>query len=251
MNMIPQNTPNKKALLKKIRKLKQMYDSDLIPKLHLHEVNPGLPKDARINYLYFTLPVSINFQRSSPAMWKAALETFNDPEKRYLFHPEKVVGTPRAQIQEHLLKHRLGLQKNKHTDVWIKLCQTFHLNYQNDPREFLQKFKYDVSQIVPAVRKELKKDFPFLSGAKMSNYWLYILHNFTDVKLLNLNEISIIPDTHVIQCTQVLGLSNRTENPDKVAMLWKDLLQGTDLIPIDLHPILWNWSRAGFKPEVA
>ena len=71
--------------LEKVKRLLEIYEQGLIPTLHQHEVNPSLPPGSRENYLYFTLPVCINFQRSSPAMWAAALATWEDEATRYVF----------------------------------------------------------------------------------------------------------------------------------------------------------------------
>lgn len=236
--------------IQKIHKLIELFDADLIPRLHQHEVNPGLPQGDRLNYLYFTLPVSINFQRNSPAMWAAALRTYEDPETNYLFYPEKVVVEQREKIQLDLAKHKLSLQRNKHADIWIRLCQTLNKYYENDPSLILAFDNYDVSAIINTLRVLRKKDFPYLSGTKMANYWLYILNQFTNVELNNLSLISIIPDTHVIQASVVLGITNPNDSPELVAQKWFDLLEGTDVSPIQMHPILWNWSRAGFNPMV-
>lgn len=237
-------------ILTKVRNLKQAFDNDLIPKLHQHEVNPGLSKESRENYLYFTLPVSINFQRSSPAMWQSALATYEDPETNYLFFPELVTKQPFEKVQADLIKHKLGLQKNKHTQIWLAIANTLNQYYDNDPRNVIAEGNNDVIELVKNIREVYKKRFPYLSGAKMSNYWLYILHHFTDIQLQNLNYLSIIPDTHVLQSSVALGLASELGTPDAVAALWFELLEGSELSPIDLHPILWNWSRAGFNPAV-
>lgn len=84
----------------------------------------------------------------------------------------------------------------------------------------------------------------------MSNYWLYILSHYTDAKFLNMQEISIIPDTHVLQCTAKLGLTDKLSSPLVVVNLWKDLLEGSGITPVEMHPVLWNWSRNNFIPEV-
>ena len=68
------------VILEKVRELKNAFEAGLVKQGHKHEVNPGLPVGGRMNYLYFTLPVSIDYQRSSPAMWASALETYSDPE---------------------------------------------------------------------------------------------------------------------------------------------------------------------------
>lgn len=69
----------------KIKKLFTLFHEGKIPTLLQHEVRPNLALGSRENYLYFTLPPCINFQRHSPTMWKSALATWNDPKTRYLF----------------------------------------------------------------------------------------------------------------------------------------------------------------------
>jgi hypothetical protein len=241
---------DKQYLLNKIRLLKVLYEDGKIPTLETHEVNPGLDKDDRINYMYFTLPVALNFQRSSPAMWRSALDTFKDKNTNYLFFPEKVVIRTREEIQKDLVKHRLALQPNKHTDIWITICKTLNTYYKNDPRQIIDEGKSDVVDIINILQKKRKKEFPYLSGAKMANYWLYILNHFTDIKLKNLDHISIIPDTHVIQASIRLGLIEKEIDVEKLSKIWELLLVNSGITPVEMHPILWNWSRAKFKPDV-
>ncbi|QQR93465.1 hypothetical protein IPJ91_03385 [bacterium] len=234
----------------KILKLKEIWDLNLIPQEHKHEVHPNLDISDRLNYTYFTFPVALNFQRNSPALWKAALDTFEDTATNYLFYPEKVVETDIEKVRIDLRKHKLSLQPNKHTDIWIKLAKTFRDKFEDDPRIFFKKYDFDVVKIKQALEKDLKSSFPYLSGAKMANYWLYILYNYSDAKFANLDKISIIPDTHVMQCSIQLGIATESDSREVVAEKWFEVLKGTNLIPIDMHPILWNWSRNNFKPEI-
>ena len=241
---------SKRKLLERVRKLHTYYHEGKIPTLAQHEVNPNHPIDSRENYLYFTLPVSLNFQRSSPAMWASALATYEDADTRYLFYPEKVVKRNRLEIQKDITKHKLALQPNKHTDIWRAISQTLHDHYDDDPRKVMKEGEYDAGKIIGTIQGEKKKLFPYLSGAKMANYWLYILSHYTDLKLINREAISIIPDTHVLQCSVVLGLTEKNHSPVQVAEVWKDLLLGSELAPMDMHAVLWNWSRNNFLPEV-
>lgn len=241
---------NKSLILKKVIKLHKLFGQGKIPTLQQHEVNPGFPIDSRENYLYFTLAPCLNFQRSSPALWQSALATYNDPETRYLFFPEEVVKRPREVIQIDLAKHKLSLQRNKHTDIWITISKAFNEFFNNDPRELLKSANWDVVQIHKIIQVDKKKSFPYLSGPKMANYWLYILSHYTDAKFENMQEISIIPDTHVLQCTIQLGLSDNVSDPLTTAKIWKDLLEGSGLTPAEMHAVLWNWSRNNFMPEV-
>jgi hypothetical protein len=100
-----------------------------------------------------------------------------------------------------------------------------------------------------------KKDFPYLGGAKILNYWLYVMEQYTDAKFNNRNFITVAPDTHVIQASEKLGLITNAEaqNPnirDELAVRWQKLLAGTDLSPIDVHTPMWLWSRSGFKYDI-
>ncbi len=220
-----------------------------IPRLKEHEVHPELPLGSRERYLYFTLAPSLNFQRQSTALWQAALLTWNDAETNYLFYPEKVVETPYEKVQKDLRKHKLSLQLNKHTDIWIALCKGLHRDWNSDPRALIKDRHSCVTRIINYLQ-ENKKQYPYLNGSKMSNYWLYILDSYTDIKLQNKHKLSIIPDTHVQQCSIHLGISKEGDTPEQVANAWFELLAGTDIAPVTVHPILWNWSRNNFKPEV-
>ena len=183
-------------------------------------------------------------------MWQSALKTYEDIETRYLFFPEKVVNEKREKIQKDLAKHKLSLQKNKHTDIWITISKALNEFFENDPRELLKKGGWDVVEIHRIIQQEKKSSFPYLSGPKMANYWLYILAHYTDARFHNMEEISIIPDTHVLQSTLKLGISEKIEDPLIVAKLWRELLEGSTITPIEMHPVLWNWSRNNFHPEV-
>lgn len=241
---------NKKSQLERVLKLHTLFQEGKIPVLSKHEVNPSLSKGSRENYLYFTLPPCINFQRHSPAMWASALKTYEDPKTRYLFSPEEVVKRTRGQVQSDLMKYKLALQKNKHTDIWIAICKAFHLHFNDDPRLLLKNANWDVIQIHQIIQQDKKKDFPYISGPKMANYWLYILSHYTDAKFQNMEAISIIPDTHVLQCSIKLGLSDEKMTSLEVAEIWRELLSGEKIAPVEMHPVLWNWSRNNFLPEI-
>ena len=237
-------------ILERVRRLFGLFQEGKIPHLHEHEVNPGLSAGSRENYLYFTLPVCINFQRNSPALWKSALATYMDTETNYLFFPEKIAQVAFEHVQADLCKHKLALQKHKHTEIWTRLANTFHTSFENDPRKLLQAENWDVTQIKQRIQVVDRKLFPYLSGPKMTNYWLYILSCYTDIQLTHMEEISIIPDTHVLQASQMLGLSDSLASPQKVAEIWRLLLQDSGFNPVQLPPVLWNWSRNNFQPRV-
>lgn len=78
-----------------------------------------------------------------------------------------------------------------------------------------------------------KMNFPYLGSNKICNYWLYVMEQYTDVKFVDRENITVAPDTHVIQASR-----------------WQEILKGTDLFPIDVHTPMWLWSRGKFSVEI-
>lgn len=237
--------------LEKVKRLIALYEQGLIPTLAQHEVNPGLALGSRENYLYFTLPVCINFQRSSPAMWAAALATWQDEATQYLFFPERLAETPLEQIRTDLVRHKLALQPNKHTLIWTTIAKTLHDYYKDDPRSVIQEADNDAGKLIYLLQKTHRKRFPYLSGPKLSNYWPFILSRFTNVQFTNPQEVSIIPDTHVLQSSARLGVTPDSATSLQVELAWKELLKDSGINPSQVHPVLWHWSRNKFQPEVS
>lgn len=239
-----------KTTLEKILRLRKIFQDGQIPVVKNHEAHPEkLDKGSRERYLYFTLVPSLNFQRNSPNLWKSAYQTWQDAKTNYVFFPEKVVAADYKIFQADLNKHKLSLQPNKHAHIWFTICKSLHEGFAGDPRKFLNSVSYDVPSTIQYLLDN-KKSFPYLSGPKLSNYWLYILDYYTDVEFQNKNEISIIPDTHIIQSSIQLGLVSGTAKPEEVALAWKDILRGTELSPSQMHLVLWHWSRNGFAPVI-
>lgn len=48
------------------------------------DANPNFEKDSLENYLYFTLPMALNYQRNSYTLWESTLKTYNDEETRFV-----------------------------------------------------------------------------------------------------------------------------------------------------------------------
>ena len=236
--------------LERARKLLEYYDNGLIPTLAKHEVNPGLALGSRENYLYFTLPVSLNFQRNSPAMWRSALATYEDKETRFVFFPEELVERSPQEIQTALLTHKLALQPVKHVHIWTTISHTLNEYYENDPRVVIAEANSDAGEFIKLLQITHRKRFPYLSGPKLSNYWAFILSLYTDVRFNNIQEISIIPDTHVLQSSAELGLAPAGTSVIEVEAIWKNLLQNSEITPSRMHSALWNWSRNKFQPAV-
>jgi hypothetical protein len=154
------------------------------------------------------------------------------------------------QIRADLTQHRLALQPTKHTLIWTTIAATLHQFYHDDPREVITEAQNDAGELIHRLQNVNRARFPYLSGPKLSNYWPYILSQYTDAAFANMHEISIIPDTHVIQSSERLGIVPAGASPRQVETAWRELLAGSGVFPSQVHSALWNWSRNHFQPEV-
>ena len=155
---------NKKVILDKVDKLMAMYkNGELGGEVMSEDANPNFEKDSLENYLYFTLPMALNYQRNSYTLWESALKTYNDEETRFVFDPKVCLEKSFEEVQYALTKYRVALQKQKQTEIWLALCNTFVEMFDGDIRKLFDELDNDVDKIRNFIQKENKKKFPYLS----------------------------------------------------------------------------------------
>ncbi|MCI8461310.1 MAG: hypothetical protein HFE81_07915 [Bacilli bacterium] len=244
---------NKKKIMTDVETLITMYkENKLGGEIMPEDANPHLELSSKENYLYYTLPMALNYQRNSYTLWEAALKTYNDPETKFIFNPKECLDHEFNEVQRALTKYKVALQKDKQTQIWLSLCQTFVELYDGDIRKLFIDLDDDVNKIRDFIQKENRKKFPYLAGTKICNYWLYVIYQYTDKRYKNIEDLTVAPDTHVCKATYKLGLITEEEfNSSNVQLItierWQELFQGTKYCPIDIHTPLWLWSRNGFK----
>lgn len=216
--------------------------------------NPALDKCLKENYLYFTLPMALNYQRNSYKLWEGANKTYRDVDTSDVFDVKAVIDMDEQQLREKLLKYKVSLQPNKQPIIWRTLCETIVYDFAGDIRKLFQNNDYSVQKVKAYIANN-KKKFPYLGGNKICNYWLYVMEQYTDVKFIDRENITVAPDTHVIQASERLGIISSEEAgqgnvQEIVANRWQEILKGTDLVPIDVHTPMWLWSRGKFSVEI-
>lgn len=213
--------------------------------------NPGLDKNSRLNYLFFTLPMALNYQRNSYKLWENAQKTFLDDEVKDVFLPEKVVEMSEEELRFKLIKHKVAIQPNKQPEIWRTISNTLKTHYKCDVRELFTESSHSVKDLLNTVQKKYKKGFPYLSGNKICNYWLYIMDQYTEASLKDKEFLNIAPDTHIIQSSIKLGVIDEnslsaSQIQKETAVRWREILKDTEFAPIDMHTPLWLWSRSDF-----
>jgi len=247
---------NKEKILKDVEALMKMHkNGELGGEVMPEDANPGLEKTSKENYLYLTLPMALNYRRNSYKLWESALATYKDSETSFVFIPKEVIKKSFDEVQEALIKHNVALFKVRQTEIWIKLCHTIEELFNGDIRILFDQFDNDVVKIRQFMQKEAKRKFPYLSGTKICNYWLHVIYMYCNREYLNPEAINVAPDTHVVKATHHLELITDQElaspNVQQIVIeRWETAFKDTKYKPIDIHTILWLWSRNGFKEIV-
>lgn len=164
-----------KLIIEKIYTLVRLHKSGALGgEVMPEDENPHLPKTSNENYLYFTLPMALNYQRNSYKLWEAANKSYRDPETLDIFNPKKVLNMADEVLRSKLLKYKVALQPNKHVQIWKTISQTIVRDFNSDLRNLFIQNNYDIKRIKEYVLSH-KRDFPYLGGSKILNYWLYVM----------------------------------------------------------------------------
>lgn len=246
---------SKKIIISNCKKLLDAYEKGLLGQTVMPEdYNPGAGKmNKETRLIYFSLPMSLNYQRDSYKLWQSALKTFQDIETKDVFDIACVVKLNIDDLRKKLLKYKLALQPNKHINTWQTISKTVYENWGSFSN-LISSSEEDFLKIKNITQVEYKKGFPYISGVKIFNYWSFILKTYGGVDLKNAQYINIAPDTHITKCSAKLGViaKNEVDNitKEEISERWREILDGSGINPIDMHPPLWFWSRNGFIFEL-
>lgn len=246
------NVESRKEIISKCKRLLEAYHSGKLGCTKMpEESRPDFSEEENeIRLAYFTLPMSLNYQRDSYKLWESALKTFNDSETKSVFDVRFCADLNEAKLREYLTRYKVALQPNKHIASWKKIVKTISINWGSIGNLF-ESAGYDFLKLKDLVQREHKAGFPYLSGPKIFNYWSFIIQEYGKVKLKNSEFIDIAPDTHITKCSVLLGViieeESKSLTKEKISERWRELLNGTGINPIDMHPPLWFWSRNNFQ----
>lgn len=241
------------TLIENCKILLKEYKSGGLGQTVMPEDSHPVFKNQEERLSYFTLPMALNYQRNSYALWASALKTWEDPETRCVFDVEWVSKNTKELLQKKLLKHKLALQPVKHISTWYTISNAVYRNF-NTFENLFNVASNNFIKLREMIQVVYKKEFPYLSGPKIFNYWSFIISTYGNILLKNRDEIDIAPDTHITKCSVLLGVITEKESKvftkEQVSKRWKDLLHGSGIDPIDMHPPLWFWSHNGFLFEL-
>jgi hypothetical protein len=199
---------------------------------------------------YYTLPMAINYRRPSEQLWNAAQKSYADNETYILYNLSYIAGASLTEIQHLLSVYKLAMQPTRHTLTWQKIGTTIH-NEWGSVENLLETVDFDFLILKEIIQHTHKKDFPYLSGPKIFNFWSYILSTRCDVNFRNKEYIDIAVDSHIIKSSVQLGVVTihelKTMTSEQIAARWRVVLKDSEIAPVDLNIPLWYWSRNGLR----
>jgi hypothetical protein len=228
---------------------KKEMPEDILPK--------GMTKGSREHVLFITFTVAIDYLREADELWESARRTYEDPETRYLFYPEKVYETSFEKIKDDIKKHNLSWRVKNDVRAWKTLGTTFWEKWKGDPLNFIKDCNDDAELIWTQLQNKKENHYyPKLRGPKIGPLWIRMLRDNIGLELKNLDKIPIPVDTHVIRATLATGVirgefkTTRDKITKYTQEVWFESFkklhnEGIDLIPLNMDKPLWHLSKNG------
>ncbi len=107
------------------------------------QVPSGMRRGSSEHALLLTLTVAIDYMRDADQLWQASVDTFEDPEMRYLFDPNKVIQTGIAKLQEDLSRHKVVKKKNRDTQIWTTRSLPLSRDFEGKVEPLLARSAWD------------------------------------------------------------------------------------------------------------
>ncbi|MGG2091695.1 hypothetical protein AB1283_03020 [Bacillus sp. S13(2024)] len=172
-----------KSFLQNVNLLIQMHAEGLLG----GEVMPEdaligiVPEDELPNVL--TLGMSLNYQRNSYTLWQSIAQAYLDDNSRWIFNPHVVSNKDLEDLRHVLLHYRVALQPNRHPEIWKRVSRGIvQSSPKGDVLGLIKSVQFDILPLKNIIQKTRKSEFPYLSGPKIFNYWLYILETYAAIE---------------------------------------------------------------------
>lgn len=99
----------REEILAKVNILLDAYEKGLLGGEKMPEdENPHLDKGSKENYMYFTLPMALNYQRNSYMLWECANGMYHDKKAKAVFDSHKVCSMPEELLRNHLVEYKVA-----------------------------------------------------------------------------------------------------------------------------------------------
>jgi len=157
----------------------------------------NLQEGSKEHALFLTYVISIDYMTDAVKLWKKSRGAYElYPEH---FTPEKILKASPRSVESFVKKLGARFYSNA-AKTWVKTSRILTEKYEGDPRNIAK----EPSAIVD-VKKRLK-EFPYLRGNKLSNFYIRAMGETGLFKVKNLNELDIPVDQQVARFTIYTGV---------------------------------------------
>jgi len=157
----------------------------------------NLKEGTREHALFLTYVISIDYMTDAVKLWKRSRDTYELYPER--FTPEEILKiSPRT--VENTVKNLGARFYSNAAKTWIKISKLLVDKYGGDPRNIAR----EPLEIVEIKRR--LKEFPYLRGNKLSNFYMRVMGETGLFKVKNLDELDIPVDKQVARFTMYTGV---------------------------------------------
>jgi len=157
----------------------------------------NLKEETREHALFLTYVISIDYMTDAVKLWKKSRGAYELYPER--FTPEEILKLSPRTVQTFVkrLGARFYLNAAK---TWSKISELLLDKYDGDPRNITKE-----PLEIAAIKRRLR-DFPYLRGNKLSNFYLRAMGETGLFKVKNLKELDIPVDKQVARFTLYTGV---------------------------------------------
>ena len=202
----------------------------------------NLEEGSKEHALFLTYVISIDYMTDADRLWKKSRGAYElHPER---FTPEEILKiSPRT--VENIVKGLGARFYSNASKTWIKISKVLIDKYDGDPRNITRE-PLEVDEV-----KRRLRDFPYLRGNKLSNFYIRAMGETGLFKVKNLNELDIPVDKQVARFTiytgvlkllseQFIGCAQENPMRNLIEEVWRDAAKKLDTAPWKLDEPIWT-----------
>lgn len=202
----------------------------------------NLKERTKEHALFFTYVISIDYMTDAVKLWKKSRGAYELYPER--FAPQKIVKVSCRTIESFVKKLGARYYSNA-ARTWMKISRILLDKYDGDPRNITKE------PLTVADVKSRLKDFPYLRGNKLSNFYIRAMGEKELFKIKDLNELDIPVDKQVARLTLYTGVLKLQseqfigcpqENPLRslIEEAWRNAAKTLGTAPWKLDEPIWT-----------
>jgi len=202
----------------------------------------NIVKGSREHALYLTYVISIDYMTDAEKLWRNA-------RGAYELYPERFTPEVILRLSENTVKRfvrSLGARfAPEAARTWRRISRVLLEKYGGDPRNITLR-----PLTIDEIKRRLR-DFPYLRGPKLSNFYIRVMGETGLFKVIDLEELDIPVDKQVtrftlytgvikLRCGRFQGCVNDDPLKSLIEEIWREAAQEMGIAPWRLDEPIWT-----------